>query len=267
MTYHVNIMPAKRFIAGGIDMDTNGAGYAAKGMKRFVTVILAVAMVSVLFSGCKGAEPPPPATPAPAPTPAEATVKPTEAPTPAPTPTELTEEEKQRLAYLEEYEELKGYCEQYGDEYAAFLIKKMADDGKIPRDLLYNVDSYLVLSDDEETWGFIGDFCGRWVGVLNGTNETLYPSLVDDLMGELQNAAWEGKTYISVFDTEEKRERVKKGIDIINQWCENPTDENRIRMEHMFFSEELTPGEIMMLDLWAWSNPKPSKQIPVNGKN
>ncbi len=231
-------------------------------MKKILCLLLCTAMI-LSFCACTAA----PAEQTPASTPVstpEPTPSPTSEPTPTPEPT-LSPEEIEAAKYMEEYEKLKAYSENYGDEYAAFLIKKMYDQGKISEDMFYDVDSYLIDSNDAGNWAFIEDVYGQWCRILNGTSETLSPSTVDNTLGELQNMAWEGKTYISVFDSEEKRNRVENGIKIINEWCKTPTDETRIKMEDMFFSEGLTAGEIEVLMMWALTNPNYLENVTVDG--
>ncbi len=240
-------------------------------MKKYCITLLAVLLI-FSFTACTAA----PAEQTPAPTPvstSEPTPSPTLEPTPTPEPT-LSPEEIEQAKNIEEYEKYKMYYRTYGDDFALLFIRDMLDEEKITEDM-FNEAMIIIKNGnpvetgpaDELTWEtFRLDYEER-SSILYGKQEKMYSEALSFVINSLWDYASEGKIPITLFDSEE-RERVLAGIEIINDFFQSPTDENREQIEDMFFSEELTPGEILLLFTWISSSPDvvQIKEVRVGGK-
>lgn len=192
-----------------------------------------------------------------------ATPTPTAEPTPTPEPT-MSPEEIEEAENMAEYEKYKMYYETYGDELALVFIKDMLDEGKITADMLDDLNGPLGTFTDKATWEIFYSMRDEWTAILNGELEEMYPDALDTINTNLYEDCIQGILHITLLDTEEKRQRVISGAEIIDEFYANPTDVNRIKMENMLFSEELTPGEIRLLFTWLWNCPIGLKVQTVN---
>ncbi len=168
----------------------------------------------------------------------------------------------------DEYEKYKGYYEKYKDDFALLFIKNMVDEGKITPEMLDSINGTLYTGTDEATWEMYREIYEEWSSILNGKQEEMYPEALDAVNNQLYEEAAQGIIHITLFDTEEKRQRVMNGIEKISEFYVNPTEGNREKMEDMYFSDDLTPGEIDMLFTWILANPNVDnvKTVTINGK-
>ncbi len=233
-------------------------------MKKTLCILLCTAMILSLCA-CTAA----PAEQTPASTPVS-TPEPTPSPTPKPTPTPeptLSPEEIEAAKNMEEYDKYKMYYQTYGDEYALLFIKDMLDEGKITPDMLDGLNGSFGTFSDDMTWHFFRKTYEEQLNIINGKLEKMYPEALATVFNTyLHDDSLLGIVHITLLDTEEKRERFINGIEIINAFYESPTDENRIKMEDVFFAEDLTPGEIRMLFSWIWSSSNRIKKVVMDGK-
>lgn len=170
-----------------------------------------------------------------------------ETPTQPPKPT-LSEEEKRNL---ERYSKLFGYCEKYKDWSAAILIKEMFDEGKISNSqyaklcLIESFEETRDLSDD--LWKQVEDHVKNISSIINGHLKELNKDDLDQFYKSLCAASQQGAVYINIFDSQEKMDRVIKGVAYINKWLDEPSDENLELVKEIYFSEDFTPGEVLLL--------------------
>lgn len=168
-------------------------------------------------------------------------------PTPTPKPT-LSEEE---IRVIEKYNELIGYCKYYNDWSAAVFVKGMYDYGAISEADFYELASIPGFEDigefSDEAWKRIAKHTETLSLILNGKLEELDDEGMEDFYQSLCDASQKGTVYINAFDSMEKQERVIKGVALINKWLDDPTQENFELVKEVYFSEDLTPGEIILL--------------------
>lgn len=174
-------------------------------------------------------------------------------PTPTPKPTLSEEEIKNR----EEYNKLMNICVKYNDWSAVLLVRQMLTAGKISDDQfskLYSIPAFSGMQDfDEGMWKRISERLQLVSNVLNDKStdideETFIQSLSDTLAN--------GTVYLMLFDSEEKQERMIKGIEIIDKCFEETSDENCELLRQSYFSDSLTPGEIVLLYYYIQNSPR-----------
>ncbi len=233
-------------------------------MKKFCIQLLAIILV-FSFAACTAA----PAKETPSPTQettaeqlSAATPEPTPKPTQTPEPTMAPEE----MANLERFQALKRYCDDYGDEYSALLLRDMYEAGEITEKQYQSValtESFRYLSGD-----MFKDFKSsyeRTSKIINGEMEYVNSDEIDEILSMIDSFAEKGIVFVSLYKNEQK-ERLLTALDLINKWYENPTDETREAVEDMYFSEELTPGETMQLFFYMIKTPNKIKKIIVGSK-
>ena len=174
------------------------------------------------------------------------------------------------VATLEEAEQLKYYYETYNDVYALFQIYDLIDEGEISEDILNGVDQEPWDQFVRTTQGYYDEkyFMMEFEKVINGRAEDYYDEImVDDAFSVFYSSIKNNSVYISAFDTQESRDRVENGIKTINNYFENPTEENLTLFEEMIFNEENLPGEIRVFDIYFEYAPNALGNITKNGKN
>ena len=190
----------------------------------------------------------------------------TEAPaSPTPKPT-LSEEDKENI---NKYNELLGLCEKYHDWSAAILIKTMYEEGKITEDQyyeLFSISAFLEAKDyDEEFWLKIKSYIESISDVINGVGETTEED-IQTFYQNIGNAVQQGSIYIAIFDSQDKIDRVSKEITYIDNWLIENTEDNFTVVLSFLNSEELCPGERIVLYCYLYYNPNLPQDIDSNGK-
>ncbi len=182
------------------------------------------------------------------------TVIATPPPTLTPKPT-LSEEE---IRIKQEYNDLVDICEKYNDWSAVLLIREMYKAGKISENYfksLNSIEAFNGMKDyNEETWGEYESQIRRVSDILNGKSKD------EGFIYEHLSRMTKYKTvYVMLFDTEEKRENIIFGVSCINAWFLNPSKEKFNSIKQIYFSDKLTPGEILVLSCYIQYHPdKPS---------
>ena len=64
-----------------------------------------------------------------------------------------------------------------------------------------------------------------------------------------------------LFDSMEKQGRVVRGVSSIDEWFEEPTDEKFNAFTELYFSDDLTPGEIIVLSCYLQYHPNCPAEI------
>jgi len=221
-------------------------------MKKITLLLLSfIMLLGATACAAPAAETAPSETPAPIVS-ETATPSPTAEPTPTPEPT-MSPEEIEQSENMAEYEKYKMYYKTYGDDFALLFIKDMVDEGKITADMLDNINGTLGTFTDEETWNSYFAVYREYVAILYGEMEEMYPEGFNAVDASLVESSDQGILRVTWLETDEERERLIDAVDAINQWHENPTDENRVKMEDAYFSDDLTLAEDEILFNWMLS--------------
>lgn len=190
-------------------------------------------------------------------------------PTPSPSPTfspSLTVPPGQAAAQ-KEYDKLIGYCRDYLDMSAAAAIKGMFDEGRITsaqfealREVWPGIKDY-----GADEWAELKDETDMMAGIINGRMSNLGEDDGEYFCGMMCTLPQQGAAYINLFDSQQKQDRIKAAIDLVGKWCSNPTDDNLRSVEEAYYSEGLTPGEIMMLGYYIYYSKDLPARIEVDG--
>ncbi len=188
----------------------------------------------------------------------ETPVAPTLTPPPTPKPT-LSEED---IENRERYDELITIAERYNDWSAALLIREMLSDGKITESQYSKLFSIAAFKDaknfKDAIWDKTKSQFSDVADVLNGTSKDMDK---DEFYKFLFDASQHRTVYIMLFDSREKQERVIRGISSIDEWFEEPTDEKFDAFTEFYFSDDLTPGEVILLNCYLQSHPNCPAEI------
>ena len=168
-----------------------------------------------------------------------------------------------------EYENLRRYYDDYKDEYALVLIRDMYESGKLSSELIEDLKNTTIFEIDKANFEAYKETCERWREILNYEFEELpfADEQINEMMYNFHYFANDGMVLISLFNTEEKRDIVENGLNIIKEWQSNPTQENRELVEDMYFSEKLTPSEIVVLFTWMNGNPDQLAEVNVGDRS
>ncbi len=191
------------------------------------------------------------------------TLSPSPPPSPSPSPTVLPEQ----AAAQKEYEKLIGYCRDYLDMSAADAIKDMFDEGKITSEQYEALWGMWPGMKDygSDEWAELKDETGMMSDIINGRMSGLGEDDGEYFCGMMCTLPQQGAAYISLFDSQQKQDRIKAGVDLVSKWCSDPTEENMKSVEEAYYSEDLTPGEIMMLGYYIYYNKDMPARIEVDG--
>ena len=173
---------------------------------------------------------------------------PTEAaPTPAPTPLMKDED----MSALQKYEELMGYCKQHQDPVSAVKIVLMHRDGEIADDQL---EALFAIEGPSEgrgysmaQWESMMDFFDRWAATLNGTHHMLGENEMQEFFDELCDGATSGGVLIGLLPTYAQRVRAAAAAVHIDGWQETHKSEQLKTVEEFYYSDELTPAEVVLM--------------------
>ena len=185
--------------------------------------------------------------------------------TPESTVSEPTEEEKEQAKIMDEYNRYKEFYDKYKDDYALLFIKEMVNDGRIPASMLDELKGPFSTITDIQTEADFWEFYKDKFAILNGEKETMQPGALDTVNGQLLEDSYEGILRVTYLKTDEQRERLITAVNTVNEWYDNPTDDNRIKMEDAYFSEELTLGEEEILFQWMLSKVINKEKVQVDG--
>lgn len=251
-------------------------------MKRLLALLSAAAVVASLaacsvFSvntdpyGSETQQTPslsPTKTVAPSPT---ASLTPTATPSPDPTPSPALSPTipPEQAEALKKYEKLLGYCKDYLDLSAAAEIKGMYDEGKVSKaqfEALYDV--WGDMKDyDEEQWTTVQDEMRMMGDIINARLKQLDEADGENFYGTICTLPQQGAAYINLFDTQQKQDRVKAAVDLVNKWYAQPTDVNFGEVNKAYYSPDLTPGEVLMLGYYIYYGKGMPARITVDGKS
>ena len=170
------------------------------------------------------------------------------------------------LAQAEQY---KHYYETYNDTYALWHIYDLIDEGKISAEILEGLDQgdwEQIPRPSEAFYAFKMEMM-EFEKVMNGRGEDYEGYMFDDAFRSLYDITDRGYLYISAFDTQESRDRFESGIKIINNYFEDPTDENLKKYEEMMFNENNLPGEVLYFDIYFQRAPNAPRSILKDGKS
>lgn len=186
--------------------------------------------------------------------------EPIAAATPKPT---LSEEEKETISRSNE---LLSYCGEYNDWYAAVLLKDMYDNNEITQEQfseLYNISGFESAKDfDDIVWKQIKDHLASISSIINAE---AVPSETDmeAFYNYLCSSAQEGTAFITLFNTQGKKDNVKSGINDIRKWFNDPSEDNFALVQEAVSSKALTPGEVLLLGSQLYYSPDLPETVPA----
>lgn len=213
-------------------------------MKRIIASLLILAMLTSL-AAC--AAPAAETKVSETPTQTEAaTPSPTVDPTPTPEPT-LSPEEVEQAEIMAEYEKYKDIYETSKDYIVLLFIKGMVEEGKITSNMLDDLKGPINTQTNAETEISFWPEYNDKVAILYGEHEEMQPEAISTVISQLLDDADQGILRLTYLKTDEERERLISAAKTVNEWYENPTDENKIKMEDSYFSDKLTLAEIIIL--------------------
>lgn len=164
--------------------------------------------------------------------------------------------QKDQDMMLKEYNGLLENCREYTDWSAAVLIRDMYNDEKISEEHyteLASVSGFLGTQDlNDGLWVQVKKHIERISNILNGQQKDLDKAGLDRFYQELCIDSQQDIVYINALDSQEKKDRVLKSIRYINEWIDEQTEENFDNVKIVFFSDELTPGEVIILSCYMY---------------
>lgn len=167
----------------------------------------------------------------------------------------LSEDEKRTISRLNEY---LSYCRDHNDWYAAVLLKEMYDNGEITQEQfseLYNISAFENAKDfDDEVWKQIKDHLVNISSILNEETVSCNETDVKAFYNYLCSSAQKGTVYITLFNTQEKKNNIKSGIDYIRKWFKDPSEDNLALVKEVLSAEALSPGEVLFLGSQLYYN-------------
>ncbi|MFA5675871.1 MAG: hypothetical protein WDA65_05030 [Christensenellales bacterium] len=180
----------------------------------------------------------------------------TSSPTPKPT---LSKED---IENRERYDMLISIAERYNDWSAALLVREMHSDGKITESQYLKLFSIEAFKDaknyNDGIWDKLKDQLNGVANVINGNSKDMDK---DEFNNYLCTAARHRTVYITLFDSQEKRERVIRGISNIDEWFDEPTDDKFNAFTELYFSDGLTPGEVILLNCYLRHHPNSPAEV------
>jgi hypothetical protein len=248
-------------------------------MKRLIMLLLAAAAVLSLaacsvFSidtdpyGTDELSPSPSAAGTPERTPAASPdVARTQSPSPSPSPTLSPTVPPEQVEAQKKYETLLGYCRDYLDMSAAAEIKGIYDKGRVTKEqfeALYGIWDGMKDYDADE-WKAAQDETAMMADIINGRKSGLGEDDGEYFCSMMCTLPQQGAAYINLFDSQQKQDRMKAALDLVKKWYADPTDENMSGVEAAYYSEELTPGEILMLGYYIYYSKDMPARIKVDG--
>ena len=139
--------------------------------------------------------------------------------------------------------QLQYYVDNYGDVYAAQLLRAQYEAGDIQADDY--AGDYVAVGDSFDA-AEISDYA-QLAAMMNGRLEALscedYAIGIAILMEALQN----NSVCISFFDDQQTRDRFEETLGLIDTWLTQPDENNTVRMENALTQRDITDGEIVYL--------------------